>query len=371
MSILQESSQDSGFPVFADQTGSWASSRNSTNNGRRALRVQRRHVVDRVRRLEFKSSGLRASFDRVGYCGMPVGAEVPVKSDGVSCWPSGVASCGLIWVCPVCAAKIKARRAVEIEGATTAHIAAGGTLAMLTMTVRHTREMPLVDVLRAVREAWARLKRLKSSSDLGEVLEGQVRALEVTLGVNGWHPHQHLLLFVRPGVDSGELNARLPAVCADWRRLVFKFLGVLPSVERGVHLLSFGMDSAGIAAGYLSKVANEISGPNAKVGSDPFSLLDDIDDVESYARWIEYADGMKGARAFGFSKGLLERFGGVEMTEEEIAGADSEVGGVVAYIEADDWVKALRAGVTDQWMCEFEVVLAQGFLPFLEVGRVA
>ncbi len=373
MQILQENSLDAGFGVLADQAGPEGSSRNTSNNGRRGRRIERRHAVVRVAHHEYKSTGVRATFDGVCYCGMPVSSLVAVKSDGVSCWPSGVASCGLIWVCPVCAAKIKARRAVEIEGATTGHIGAGGTLAMLTMTVRHTREMPLVDVLRAVREAWARLKRLKSWSDLSEVLEGQVRALEVTVGVNGWHPHQHLLLFVRPGVDAGELNARLPAVCADWRRLVFKFLGVSPSVERGVHLLSFGMDSAGIAAGYLSKVANEISGPNAKVGSDPFSLLDDIDDVESYARWIEYADGMKGARAFGFSKGLLERFGGVEMTEEEIAGADSEVGGVVAYIEADDWVKALRAGVTDQWMCEFELVLAQGFLPFLEVagGRSA
>jgi hypothetical protein len=323
-----------------------------------------------VARLEYKSTGLGASFARVCYCGMPAGSVVAVKSDGVSCWPSGVASCGLIWVCPVCAAKIKARRALEIEGATSAHIAAGGTLSMLTITVRHTREMPLVEVLAAVRGSWARLKRLKSWSQLSAVLVGQVRALEVTVGDNGWHPHQHLLLFVRPGVDRAVLEELLPAVCADWRRLVFECLGVSPSVERGLHLLTFGMDSAAVAAGYLSKVANEISGPNAKAGRDPFSLLDEIDEAASYARWIEYADGMKGARALGFSKGLLEQFGGTALTDEEIAAADSEVGGVVAFIQAEDWVKALRAGVTDQWMCEFELVMSQGLLPFIEVANV-
>ena len=365
MQTFQEISQDSGFSVFAGQAGSEGSSRNPTNNGRRALRVERRHVVDRVARLEFKSSGVRPSFDRVCYCGMPVSSVVAVKSDGVNCWPSGVASCGLIWVCPVCAAKIKARRALEIEGATSGHIAAGGTLSMLTVTVRHTREMSLVDVLAAVRGSWARLKRLKSWGDLAAVLVGQVRVLEVTVGDNGWHPHQHLLLFVRPGVDRAVLDGLLPAVCADWRRLVFECLGVSPSVERGLHLLTFGMDSAAIAAGYLSKVANEISGPNAKAGRDPFALLDEIDDSASYARWIEYADGMKGARAFGYSMGLLERFGGSALTDEEIAAADSEVGSVVAFIPADDWVKALRAGVTDQWMCQFELVMSRGLLPSL------
>jgi len=370
--ILQEGSQDSRFRVSAGQAGGAGRSRNTSNNGRRASRVARRHVVARVARNEFKSVGLKSSFDRVCFCGMPVGAEVPVMSDGLSCWPSGVTSCGLIWVCPVCAAKIKARRAVQIEAATSAHIASGGTLAMMTMTVRHTRVMPLVDVLRGVREAWARLARLKSWRDVKRFLEGQVRALEVTVGDNGWHPHQHVLLFASAGVDLGELNTLLTALGADWRRLVFKFLGVAPSVERGVHVLEFGMDSASIAAGYLSKVANEISGPNAKAGRDPFSLLDDIDqgDALAYARWIEYADGMKGARAFGFSQGLLARAGVVDMTDEEIAVADSAAGGVVAYIQAEDWVRALRAGTTDDWMCEFELVMSQGLLPFLEVSGV-
>ena len=365
MQIVQENSQDSVFGVSAGEAVPEGRSRNLSNNGRRALRVERRHVVDRVARLEFSSSGLRPSFNGVCYCGMPVSSVVAVKSDGLSCWPSGVASCGLIWVCPVCAAKIKARRALEIEGATVGHIASGGSLSMLTVTVRHTRDMPLVDVLAAVRGSWARLKRLKSWSSLAAVLVGQVRALEVTVGENGWHPHQHLLLFVRGDVGRGDLGALLPAVCADWRRLVFECLGVSPSVERGLHLLTFGMDSAAVAAGYLSKVANEVAGPNAKAGRDPFSLLDEIGDASSYARWIEYADGMKGARAFGYSKGLLERFGGSSLTDEQIAARDCEVGGVVAFVRADDWVSALRAGATDRLMCEFELVMARGCLPFL------
>jgi hypothetical protein len=47
---------------------------------------------------------------------------------------SGLQTCGSVWACPVCSAKIAERRRVEIMAAMAAHKAAGGWVNLLTLT---------------------------------------------------------------------------------------------------------------------------------------------------------------------------------------------------------------------------------------------
>jgi len=56
---------------------------------------------------------------------------------------SSVQSCGSVWVCPVCAAKVQARRSKELGDVLSWARREGHTVAMVTMTVRHDRKMPL------------------------------------------------------------------------------------------------------------------------------------------------------------------------------------------------------------------------------------
>ena len=62
---------------------------------------------------------------------------------------SGLMICGSVWTCPVCAAKISERRKNELHQATTAHKSEGGYLAMLTLTVRHSKSDKLGTLLEA------------------------------------------------------------------------------------------------------------------------------------------------------------------------------------------------------------------------------
>ncbi|RYF42549.1 MAG: hypothetical protein EOO38_19610, partial [Cytophagaceae bacterium] len=59
---------------------------------------------------------------------------------------SGLQTCGSVWACPVCSAKIAERRRVEIIAAMAAHKAAGGCMHLLTLTAPHQRSDAL-DVL--------------------------------------------------------------------------------------------------------------------------------------------------------------------------------------------------------------------------------
>lgn len=121
-----------------------------------------------------------------------------VRTQGEVAHMSGVQSCGSIWACPVCAAKVRERRASEIPRAALAHMTAGGSVYMATLTARHRighRLAPLLStVIGGFRQklisgrAW-----ITERQALGVV--GTIRSTEVTYGGNGWHPHLHVLVF--------------------------------------------------------------------------------------------------------------------------------------------------------------------------------
>lgn len=133
---------------------------------------------------------------------------------------SGLQTCGSVWVCPVCAAKIAERRRAEIIAAMSAHKATGGCINMLTLTAPHQRSDDLRELLAkqstALHSFWNDRQVKGVFQAMGVI--GQIRALEVTHGRkseqnNGWHPHYHVLLFSGSGVDL--TNQDIPPVL-DW-----------------------------------------------------------------------------------------------------------------------------------------------------------
>nr|ADM21212.1 Rep [Expression shuttle vector pIMB4] len=80
-----------------------------------------------------------------------IAGGVGVVLNGKTAHLSGVATCGKIHLCPVCSAKIRAARSEEIDTVTGAWQAAEHGLAMMTLTLRHCRRMPLGTIRRAER----------------------------------------------------------------------------------------------------------------------------------------------------------------------------------------------------------------------------
>ena len=131
----------------------------------------------------------------------------------------GLQTCGSVWTCPVCAAKIAERRRVELLDAMEMHKAQGGAVSLLTLTTPHQRGDNLAVLLEQQGKALQGFLRdctVKTVfAEMGWV--GQVRALEVTHGRrsdrnNGWHPHFHILQFHQVAgreADRKDWTARL------------------------------------------------------------------------------------------------------------------------------------------------------------------
>jgi hypothetical protein len=201
--------------------------------------------------------------------------------------------------------------------------------------------MELRDVLGAVLSSWTKLRYRKEYRALRVYVGGTIKAVEVTIGDNGWHPHIHLLLFIEPGADPKEVERLVGKLFVPWRDLLAASLGAKPSEAHGLDWR--WMDAS--AAAYVAKIGFEVTHADSKSGRDVFQLLEDAVQGEavSFFRCIEFFDVMKGRHSLDWSPGLRSRLGlGAEKSDEELAQAD-EGGEFSEFVDAAVWNRALVA----------------------------
>jgi hypothetical protein len=281
---------------------------------------------------------------------------------------SGLQTCGSVWACPVCSAKIAERRRAEIVAAMASHKANGGCMNLLTLTAPHQRADKLVDLL--AMQALA-LKKMFSDKSVRKVFKemgviGQIRALEVTHGRrsdtnNGWHPHYHLLLFAGAGIDLTRFDA--PQM-RDWTvRLYLRWAACCVGAGLGTPTLAHGLklDDGSKAAKYVAKwgLEDEMTKGHTKKainGETPFDFLRayllDAGDKQAGALFKEFAETFKGKRQLHWSPGLKKRFAIGEASDEELS------------VQMDDYAAMLGTITLEQW-CDVLAVEGRGTLLML------
>ncbi|MBW7849697.1 MAG: protein rep [Rhodospirillales bacterium] len=240
----------------------------------------------------------------------------------------GVETCGSVWSCPVCAARITEGRREELEALLRAHGEAGGTAYMATLTLPHTRFQRCRDLLRAVTNAFRKVKsgRAWQTARDGYGWMGDVRALEVTHGAHGWHPHLHVLILFRPGTTAGDSGAFGSWLFDAWARAIARMGMGACSIDAFAFEL---VDAYAGAAGYVGKwgAALELTKAHMKAGRDggrtPWQILADFaahGSKDDRRLFREYFDAFKGARQLTWSRGLKRHYlGEYENTDEDLA----------------------------------------------------
>jgi hypothetical protein len=294
---------------------------------------------------------------RVCWCGRHAVSEgaLPVlrRLDGSSARVGSVKTCGSVWACPVCAAKIAETRRSELAYAMVKHQAAGGHAYLLTFTFPHYMGQTLAEMMEPFTKARQSFQNSKGWKKImgkdgtaGRV--GAVTSLEVTYGIsNGWHPHLHMLVFSQPGAfKEGEADeeGRLSSAAIDylrgqWVRILEK-KGLVDGSNRE-WADRYGLDVRGgaKAAEYIAKwghdeswgLSSELSSSHAKTGKrdtwgtrdhyTPFQLLamSAAGDGHATCAFREFVTAFDGKRMLTWSPGLKDHFGIAEMADEEAA----------------------------------------------------
>lgn len=258
----------------------------------------------------------------------------------------GLQTCSSVWACPVCAAKISERRRADLLGAIEVHKADGGDVLLITLTNPHHCGDSLPALLAGQQKAMSRFNSTKSALAMWDWMGciGTVRAWEVTHGGNGWHPHFHLLAFVRAGVDLFEAKDWVYDVWATACRLA----GLpVPSFEHGADVRD-GSE----AAAYASKwgldhemTKGHMKKAKSSKGRSPFDLLRSYlydDDRQAAALFGEYAKAFHRKHQLQWSKGLKDLFEVGTESDEEVAACQDDNAELLGKIELEDWRIVLK-----------------------------
>jgi len=308
--------------------------------------------------------------DRISACCRKrFGGFVSVKlaPSGV-CHYGGLETCSSVWVCPICSAKISERRREEVEIAVQGWLAIDGYTCLLSLTVPHSIDQTLSEVLEGYQSSRRKLLNRKTWKSLASDfdLRGSIRSLEATYGVNGWHLHSHEVLFLGRECDTVNLASRVltlwqSACQAGYGRIpnghgvdvqgaddLDEYLAAMaPTIETAEagladnpgqlnkkHARALGNDL--LAGGSRWGIAHEVTKAHLKksrkAASDtPWDLLRRAADGAAWAGalFVEWGSTMKGRKHLLWSRGLRGLLGiEPEKSDEEIA-KENEPGSVL------------------------------------------
>lgn len=265
----------------------------------------------------------------------------------------GLQCCGSVWDCPVCAARITTYRAAEMAAVTALHRAAGGDSAFLTLTFPHYHSDVLAEVFPRVAKALRSFMNTRAVQRLLDEagLVGWIRCLEVTHGVNGWHPHFHIVLLWRPGVDLARARIELFLV---WQRVCIAAGLPAPLWPYGLALEGVDSVNQGLEA-YMAKSLGGTGGDDRKPWSielemtkgpvkrgkrgsrTPRDLLLGVSQGVDADRVLfrEYSEALHGRQQIKYSRGLKELYGVLAVEDSEIAeGGEEEANWVFTFTPA-------------------------------------
>lgn len=259
---------------------------------------------------------------------------------------AGLTTCGSVWVCPVCAAKVAARRSNELATVIRHVLDGGGSASLVTLTMRHHAGLKLRDCWDALGYAWSRVtsgKAWQADQEMGDLL-GWVKVVEATYGEHGWHLHLHVLMcWDRPvSLELAEMvGARM---WSRWEKALGRkgFESWVDSGGLDVRMATLQADNLG---DYFMKLAREITSSHAKdarSGRTPFAVLQDCQDglVDDIELWREWERASKDRRQITWSQGKrdLRRHAGLgeQQSDEEIA-AEDLMGGDVLALPGETW----------------------------------
>ena len=258
-----------------------------------------------------------------------------------------VISCGSVWHCPYCAARIAKQRRLEVAETMRRHLQAGGHVWMGTFTVPHHKFSRCKELRESLAVAFRRLQSgrrwLRWKETAGVV--GSIRGMEVTHGGAGWHPHLHVLFFVDCHPKTAEAFGAW--LYQEWARIVSK-LG-LGECSEGAWNWRF-CNSPNAAGDYVAKWGAdwELTHGHLKIAKgksdteeanrSPWQILQDFA-VHSWPGdgdlFREYALAFKGARQLTWSRGLKEAYSIDDLGDSDIVQAlEEEEASAIIAVEA-------------------------------------
>lgn len=257
---------------------------------------------------------------------------------------SNLLTCGSVWTCPVCAARITEYRRQELSAALEKWRGAGGGVFMAAFTFQHTAEDLLISLRKSLTSCYRKMITRKDYQVIRRHygIVGSIASLEVTHSFRyGWHPHKHVLFFTEKELTDQDIFSLNVAFSGLWRGVLVKN-GRYADDQAGVRL-SNGDNQAG---GYVCKwsLAHEMAKSPVKGGREggmsPFELAQAWHDTrdQRYAHLVkEYAHAFFRSKQLTYSPGLRARLGIQEKSDQQVISEEQSNAVIMATLDRTSW----------------------------------
>ena len=267
---------------------------------------------------------------------------------------SNVVRCGSVWTCPICSAQVAEKRRLELKkGMENWKNKHGGEVYLLTLTNPHYQGDNLKQLLEGQKKALAYLWGDRAPKEMFKNLgkAGHVIAAEVTYGENGFHPHYHILLFMRHSIT---IDAFRSFLAYQWQNCCKKAGLPIPSIEHGVDL-----QNGTFALDYVSKwgLEDEMTKAHIKRSNKGFSMFDLVRAYqetgdEKYKRvFMVFYRAFKRQQQLVWSKGLKDKLLIEDKTDEELNAEETEQAVEFKEFTREEW-KAVRVSNSMAYMLD-------------------
>ena len=258
---------------------------------------------------------------------------------------TNVMRCANAWGCPVCAAIISEHRKCEVKDAMDWWKKQGGSVLLLTLTVPHYSDTDIKQLKKDLKKAYGKFfKGVRASKDMFErwQIKHYISCFEITHGLNGFHPHYHVLLFVPYSLGKQSLPGIKQDMYKVWKDCCLKSGLDEPNEKHGLDLQA-GND----AANYVAKwgLEHEMTKGHIKKGKEnsrtPFDILRSYSASENEADanlFKLYYFAFKGTRQLNWSKGLKKLVSKAEeKTDQEIVDDTDNVAELLFKLDIEMW----------------------------------
>lgn len=256
-------------------------------------------------------------------------SQVPVGlNDTGNAKFGGLNYCGNVWTCPVCSRLIAAKRIKQVRHCMRECGESGGQCGFVSLTMPHTSEDKLDELLPMLREAKKYFSTCRRFRDLMAEYDyqGEIRAFEATHGdKNGWHPHFHSVYFFGSKKLLSDWDYFESELHAIWLIAVLKKTGRNIN-EHGLDVQWPSHDDDSKIAAYVGKWGAELALGHTKRGAfdnrTPWQILDDLHQRYSpldQSLMLEWAACTKGMARIYIPPKLRELYDVASLEDKEIA----------------------------------------------------
>lgn len=333
------------------------------------LKEQSATLLNTMKEYTTKKDGNK-TLSRVWHCG-----KTPVSTESNISYVRGITGnnyftnlqhCASYWVCPVCAGKVARERTDEIYLALKEYLNQGYEIYFGALTLPHYQSEGLKENMEILIKGfdWVKEHRavkniLPKKTEVGEdgkeksILESLIylRSLEITFGVNGWHPHLHPIFILPKGLGETYIN-QFRKYYLSWLEKKQK---LTVHAERRAVNFELWDKKIETLSDYLCKwsISNEVGNGQSKKsktasGFTPFQILELIAEKKTWdlkqdpeTVFKQYARIIKGRRMLQSSRGFFEMVNVEVKTDEEIV-KDDETAETLFTVSLMVWNEAVR-----------------------------